>query len=387
MAVSAATVRPVFAAPAVLLSLLSFALAPPEAEADRLLARWAPIFVQHVAEGDRGRDRPTRVDFDGDWRALGHWRGQAAAGTAMPAHVYGAAILTETHAYLTYHLFYPLDWARPVCVPRVCHENDLESMLVVVARTPGDGELLLVETKPHHDYEARAGAEAAIGESGRPLVSVEAYGHGLHACRAGDPACAPGHRRIVYVPADEPGIPPAAPEGERVGYRLLPVLDTLWRHRAADGPGASELWDLDKGGPLYYRGAAAGRAGLPLGATIAGRVYGSAARPPWGLKAPSGARGDWFLDPAQVTLARHALPSADRPGARRYVFNPFLDELRAECRDDRCPRPRPVEAAAPVGQAGQAACLLALLAALAHARRRRPAAAGSPRCPGRRPAR
>src|SRR5690606_17890273 len=80
------------------------------ARAEQLLRRWAPTYVQHVDADDAGADRPTRVDFDGDWDTTNNWDNQARFGTALPPAAYGAAILTRTHAYLTFTLYYPRDW-------------------------------------------------------------------------------------------------------------------------------------------------------------------------------------------------------------------------------------------------------------------------------------
>lgn len=306
-------------------------------EAARLLERWAPVFVQHVAPRDAGQDRPTRVDFDGDWVMVNNWANQAHLGTAVPAYAYGGAVLTETHAYLTYSLFYPRDWERPICLPYVCHENDLENVLVVVRRG-GEGELQLVETKTHRDFVGRTPRGLAL-EGGRPLLRVEAYGHGTHACAPGEAACAPGQGRIVYTPGRAAGVPPPEPRGERVPYALLSMRDTLWQHRDSETRDADLTWEDGADGRTGYVSVSAGRVGRPIGVRIAGRRFSWGASPPWGQKAPLGARGAWFLDPAHVVLARFELDGGRAPGARRYVWNPYLDDLAAECSGRACPEP------------------------------------------------
>src|SRR5205814_538479 len=90
---------------------------------------------------------------------------------------------TATHAYLTYTLFYPRDWIPYVCVPLVCHDNDLEVALAVVER--GSGALVFVETKAHHGYEALAGSRLARDALGHPLIEVESEGHGMYPVELG----------------------------------------------------------------------------------------------------------------------------------------------------------------------------------------------------------
>ena len=338
-----------------------------EREAARLLDRWAPTFVQHVARDDAGRDRPTRIDFDGDWDTTNNWDHQAEFGTDLPPAVYGAAVLTETHAYLTYTLYYPRDWIRPFCLPYICHDNDLENVLVVVER---DGGLVLIETKAHFRYHELTADELATDDDGRPLVMVEAMGHGPRPCGPGDDVCEPRLGRLVYARGDEPSPPPREADGRRVDYELIPLRDSLWarRHIAEDTLG---LWEPGETGPLVYAGERCGRVGGALGASMAGKRYPGGVRPPWGLRGQSGARGDWFLDPAAVSAARHPHLAAAGPGAFDYVFHPYLKDLARECVGDSCrpytPPPEPSRAGTWVGF-GAVAGLLAFALLRANAR-------------------
>jgi hypothetical protein len=305
----------------------------PERTADRLLYAWAPTFVQAVAADHAAHDRPTRIDFDGDWDSTNNWDHLPARGAPPPAAAYGAAVLTAHHAYLTYTLYYPRDWASPVCVPYICHDNDLESALLVIAldRAPGtDGALVLAETKRHHGYDAVAGGEVARDADGRPLFAVESGGHGAHPCRTeDDAACEPSPGRTRYRLAGAGGRAGAAEP-----YELLSLRDALWARRSIAGHAAS-LWAES---PLWYRGERHGRLGAPLGIAMAGRRFRGTVRPPWGLRAPAGERGDWFLDPAAVVAARYPAVVAPDGDAQRYTFHPFLDDLRRECGGDRCAR-------------------------------------------------
>jgi hypothetical protein len=300
---------------------------PVDRVAERLTWRWAPVYVQHVAANDRGADRPTRVDFDGNWDATDNWDHQAELGTAMPPAAYGAAILTTTHAYLTYTLYYPRDWSW-LCISLVCHDNDLETVQLVVERDAGDGRLVTIRTKAHHSMSDVASASIAKTEDGRPVLRVESQGHGIAVCKPGDPACEARPGRLIYVPDRIPSAPPRRASGQQVKYELLSLRDTLWARRArAHG----QLWTDGETGPLYYQGKLRGRLGRAMGAAMASSQFAGGVRPPWALKGRSGKRGDWFLDPA-----------ADRESAATYVYNPFLADLDGECRGPRC-TPAPPE--------------------------------------------
>lgn len=286
--------------------------------ADRLLRRWAPVYVQHVAEDDRGADRPTRIDFDGDWDATNNWDHQRDYGTALPPAAYGAAILTETHAYLTYTLYYPRDWNSFTCVPLVCHDNDLETAIVVIERDGGDGRLVGVRVKAHQAMSEDPEAALARGDAARPLLRVEPEGHGITVCRPGDPACAAAEGRIIYAPGTTASAPPETAVGQTVRYELVSLRDTLWARRHTSN---GRLWTTGERGPLSYSGRRQGRVGAQMGAAMAGARYAGGVTPPWALAGGEGERGDWFLDPAAT---------------ERYVFNPFLDDLRAECTGPLC---------------------------------------------------
>ncbi|HVK72975.1 MAG TPA: hypothetical protein VM734_06625 [Kofleriaceae bacterium] len=304
------------------------AASPPEV-ADRLVQRWAPVYVQHVDADDRGADRPTRVDFDGNWDTTDNWDRQARFGAALPPAVYGAAILTDTHAYLTYSLYYPRDWDRRICAPFLCHDNDLETIQLVVERGgggDGDGRLVEVRVKAHLRVGEVDGVGVARAADGRPLLRVESGGHGIAVCRPGEPACAARPGRLVYAPGSATAEPPARAAGQTVRYQLLPLYATLWARRHLDH---RRLWTDGETGPLFYRGRRMGRLGHPMGAAMAGSRFLGGVRPPWAIKGSLGARGDWFLDPAGDAAAS------------RYEFNPFLDDLAAECRGRACaPGPR-----------------------------------------------
>jgi hypothetical protein len=313
-----------------------------EREANALLGRFAPTFLQRTSTQYPERDRPLRVDFDGDWDARNNWAhlGPRMA-KARPA-VYGSAILTATHGYLTYTLFYPRDWATPFCLPYVCHDNDLEVALVVITRPSGadpDGRLSLVETKAHNEYRAIGARAVARSATGGPMIEVESGGHGMRPMTHADAVTGPG--LVTFVPA----------AGARGGetYELLSLHATLWARRSAAAESGA-LWAEGESGFLSYYGERYGRRGALLGASMEGREYPGGVRPPWGLRAGVGERGDWFLDPAFVTRTLHGRWFDGAPPSLVYELNPYLEDLDRECAGAACAQGRPAtRGASPVG--------------------------------------
>jgi hypothetical protein len=331
------------AAPAEHLPATTVAAAPAtahaalEAEASSLTARWAPVFVQHTATDHAERDRPLPVDFDGDWDATNNWNHATPAAARTKPVVYGSAILTTTHAFLTYTLFFPRDWQPVLCVPYACHDNDLEVVLVVVERNAADSgdPLCFVETKAHRSYVALRGADVARASDRRPLIEVESQGHGMYALQ---PGIAAEGAQTWFAPESMGAAlqPPAEAPLER--YAVASLHATLWARRSPTSENG-HLWTEGESGWLSYAGARFGRRGRALGASMAGKEFAGGVRPPWALKA-EGARGDWFLDPALSALRSHgSWFSPRRPLEATYVLNPYLDELAAECVGSACPAP------------------------------------------------
>ncbi len=279
-----------------------------------LAFHWAPIIYHGVASD---QDYITRVDFDGDWIGNNNWENQPTGD--LSAHVYYSVIETETHYFLFYSLFHPRDY-EPWCFPSLCHENDMESIQLVV-RKDGNawGALEAMETLAHNriylyvaDYSVKPGYLRMQGkilrEDGRPVIYVETYGHGIY-----------GHRiklkkgTVIYRPGEVGEVPEGT--GEEVTYALVPIYDTLWQHRDEIGPG--KLFDQ----AFEYRGAV-------LGAAFDGNDWGKdKANSPWGYPQALGtelSRGDWFLDPAKA-FAYHA--TFPEPFSRTYLFNPYLEDL------------------------------------------------------------
>jgi hypothetical protein len=301
-------------------------------EASALMRYWAPAFVQHVAHGAAGRDHPTRVDFDGDWDTSNNWDNQPRWSSKMTAAVYGSAVLSREYAFLTYTLYYPRDWFRPICLPWLCHDNDLENVLLVVKRprvsgAAWPGALELVDVKAHKEFRVAEGALVGRDASGRPRLRVEAMGHGIRACGIADGECRAAEGRVVYVPGEAGAPPPRAARGQQLSYELRSTHDELWSRRRPD----AALWRARGDETLCYVESGRAPEGTLLGAALkAKRHTRGFVRPPWGVKGRAGSRGDWFLDPARVVYELYPGLARRRRGGFRYDYNPYLESLRAD---------------------------------------------------------
>ena len=290
--------------------------APPPSY-EELAHHYAPLICQGVASD---QDFITAADFDGDWIGNNNWENQPTGD--LSAHVYYSVMETETHWFLFYALFHPRDYTSNPCQETGgCHENDLESIQLVVAKdgTPF-GKLLAVETLAHDaiylypvDSSVQPNALKAAGqirfEESHPIVYIETYGHGIYGTRR---ILVPG--KVTYRVGDVAEVPEGIKDDD-VLYLLVSIYDTLWAHREEIGPGQA----FDQ--PFDYRGHT-------LPATFDGEDYGQdRANPPWGYNQETGdtlSRGDFFLDPAKA-LAYHASFGGDF--SFEYIFNPYLADM------------------------------------------------------------
>jgi len=289
----------------------------PAASYADLTRHYAPVIHQGAATD---QDYITAVEMDGDWIGNNNWENQP--GGDLSAHVYGSVIESESHWFLFYSLYHPRDYTEEPCQESDgCHENDMESLQVVVAKdgTAYGRPVALLTLAHSHIYLYPIGNAVKKGtlrlqpeaqfEDGHPLVWVETYGHGIY----GKPSIlVPGV--ITYRVGDQAEVPDDIHDKD-VRYELLSIHDTLWQHRAEIGTG--RLFDQ----PFDYRGQT-------LPASFDGVDWGEdRANPPWAYNQDLGEtllRGDFFLDPAKA-LATFATVQGEL--SRTYVFNPFLADL------------------------------------------------------------
>jgi hypothetical protein len=223
----------------------------------RVVYDYAPILF-HATKAEEGPERwdfVTAVDFDGDW--IGNNNEESLLEERpLPATLYYAVLETETHWYLTYSLFHPLDWsAWTDWLPYNWHENDMENIQVVV-RKPVEDEQAVVELVaaqahlktglfpgPQTSFSGSQLSETTAllvdnrgrmeGKTTHPAIYVESGGHGLHSAnkRSGEfsqldpPRLRSGH---VFFPSPDNSPDYYRENGSHYGYQLLPTYQTFF---------------------------------------------------------------------------------------------------------------------------------------------------------------
>lgn len=324
----------------------------------------APVIFQEAH--DPIKDLLTAYDFDGNWNGddnaddMACWSDASQCktpacqnqGCPLVATVYYTVIETDTHWFVQYMPYHPLDWKLTNG-----HEHDTESMLAVVSKDGTEfGALQLLEVRFHTDWLDYGAPGVAVGPaadevdgpihfhagSGRPAVYSQMVGHGL--CGGFSPpnyffpdlqlSCKHDEEPhidqtgIVY----SPDFPPAMPlwvsnQAVQAGYAMVELYTSMWQHIYEIGPGKAFKNAIDYEGercsmfecPKQFGGAFQGNQGQSPGM-------------PWAQEGGAGvdATGDQFFDPAYTMSKRLSFP---QPFSLTYCHNPYLG-ITGQCPDD-----------------------------------------------------
>ena len=353
-----------------LVLLLSVVTAFAQSAPDReIAAAFAPVF--HQALGDKPRsDYITNFDFDGDWRGDNNWEHTDDKSFPLRAYIYYSVCETSTHFFIHYAVFHPRDYKGGerkglilseiiregvkaagdndptglMSEAGVAHENDLEGVLVVVAKNEKDlkrARPVFVEAFHHSDFTPYVTGESApkgFGlfrtEERRVLFYVEPKGHGIEAYSGDEKQTAKKEKNKEFVIYKFTGKPedPDKRKDDSVGYELLPIQTTLWpRARMRKGEQNATYATTYNYGQISISLMQSNRSAETkkievgeLGAAFAGDSGGlNMARPPWAWF-DKGRRDDpmgrWFFDPAAIVKRDFKL---DESFSTAYVRLPF----------------------------------------------------------------
>ncbi|MGH9872623.1 MAG: hypothetical protein ACRD9S_09170 [Pyrinomonadaceae bacterium] len=306
-------------------------------------ARFAPIFYQ--ALGDKPRsDYITNFDFDGDWRGDNNWEHTDDKSFPLRAYIYYSVSETQTHFFIHYAVFHPRDYKGGerkglilseiiregtkrgsdhdptglMAEAGVAHENDMEGVLVVVAKKDKKPDrVAFVEAFRHDDFAPYVTGQSAPRGFGlfkadqeHVLLYVEPKGHGIEAYSGNEKQTAK-KEFLIYKFAGKAEDPDKQNEGP-VGYELLPIQTTLWSKAriGKEDKGATyatahdyseiSINVLQANGKVAVKKVKVGE----IGQAFVGKAGGlNMARPPWAWfdkTRRSDPLGLWFFDPARI---------------------------------------------------------------------------------------
>ncbi len=319
-----ALVRPAGAAEAASPPALRYAVA----------ARWAPTIYQEVRDA---RDLISAFDFDGDWDLSNNAEHVGAA--PARAVVYFTVAETATHYIITYLPYHAVDAKSPSG-----HDHDTEHVTEVIRKDgTRDGRLEALETRFHHTFYQYAVAGAGVRDGAddidgpvhfdgaHPAVHQQRVGHGL--CGGYAPTAwidalalecnhdeAPhiAKRGVVYRFRGRAGVPRGLDDRD-VGYALVEIGESLWKHVHETGPHATFA------DTTSFRGDRCGRFRCPsgIGGMLAAAAGHGSTGALWIESSGRGvrARGEAFFDPAYTLSRRLRFPA---PFSTEYRWNPYL---------------------------------------------------------------
>ena len=244
-----------------------------------LARRYAPWIFKAVHPSKGRQDIPTPFDFDGDLDGENNWENMPRF--VLRPTVYYTCLETESHWFVTYHLFHPRDWTHFDLGLHLTHEGDGENCQVVVDKE--SGRVVLLFTQAHYRGGVYADEGDGFSAAGRgirgPLlrvneeshldpsgthaaVFVESGGHGIYGASdhpdqvrlaAERPAAFDGAGMVLRparegeeVAEPEPGVTRDAP------YQLESLTQRLWpSFRTGELVGEGRLLD----GTVRYRDA------------------------------------------------------------------------------------------------------------------------------------
>ncbi|MCB9477233.1 MAG: hypothetical protein H6685_10205 [Deltaproteobacteria bacterium] len=304
----------------------------PDEETSRskiLARRFAPIIYQNVGRQPRS-DYLAAIDFDGNVNPRDN-RDNLSAYPLVGA-VYYSVVETSTNVFIIYAMFHPMSYGYFVDESAEATENDMTGLMVVLDRNHLKGPPVLVVTYLdgqflHYSNDAKIlpGTERVVGEipfedRRRPRVYVESGRHGTLITSelvigeyTGEPgADFPGGQGIVYRPGRNV-VEPDGPNDRNAQYRLVPLLDSLWKLREFVGERSvfTSTFRMDSGCTYPAR-------------FVSSEPTVRGGRPPWawddvddgGVKV-----GEFFFWPAH-TLATHL--SMPESFDLQYEYNPYL---------------------------------------------------------------
>jgi len=330
-----------------------------------IAARFAPTFYQALGDNPRS-DYITKFDFDGDWNGNNNWENTDEKKFRLLAYIYYSVSETQTHYFIHYAVFHPRDYKGGerkglilseiiregakrgvekdptglMAEAGVAHENDMEGVLVVVAKKGNDlsrARTAFVETFHHNDFSPYLPGESAPkgfgtfkAEQQRALLYIEPKGHGIEAY-SGDEKQTAKKNFLIYKYKGKAEDPEKQTDGS-VGYELLPIQTTLWArararknekdptYGAAHDYGLLSLDVLQKNGKAGPQKIKVGA----IGSTFVGDSGGvNMAHPPWAWydrNHRDDPLGLWFFDPARVIKRDFKL---DEAISTVYVHLPF----------------------------------------------------------------
>lgn len=315
-----------------------------------IVERHAPFIYASTDRSAGRQDLISNIDFDGEIIGNNNWENFDRF--ELKPTVYYAILETQTHYFISYHLFHPRDWNPFTFWLNDTHENDGENFQIVIRKS--DDRVVLLWTQAHYGSSVYTNAGSGI-ESGRtvidgefqnvdsrgvpdpdgahPCVYVESEGHGIFGTLGADSEVSirsdggysfKSGSGLLFRPRrqDEPVNEPLNTTAGDVAYQLDSITVRLWP-LLRDGwlTGDGKLLD----GSYSYRDELVEIKEVPRfydGNRFSGPLGSDRGISPFALdfSFSRGTLGALFFNPAKRYAERLTITG---PWSREYVNYPF----------------------------------------------------------------
>jgi len=323
-----------------------------------LAAYYSPVLFQHTYIEDKPdkhglsgtADYITKVNFDGNWDTRDNWP-NAVVAEWLKAYVYYQVQETDTHWFVYYAIYHPRDWTNLPDYNLAEHENDMEAILVMVAK-PSDengygqyGEVQILESMAHNlwfnypideNIETNEGYDDDTGKgvndypgvtfwsldgTGKhPVAYIQSKGHGVFLDEYQDPSLPYLHflgdirdwdkrgfppydgnpygqgTGIIYYYKEGEANVPRHPNDRNITYDLLKMKE-LWEQRNNDNGQTFDSTYIEN--PTRQAFNIYGYLSTPLTAKE------SEAHPPWAIPNKIDNPGEEYRDPVSAIKRKY----------------------------------------------------------------------------------
>ena len=213
-----------------------------------MVDKYAPVIFQQIKESKQLHDFIVPFDFDNDYLGCNNEENLLAENGNFEASVYFSILETETHFFITYSFFHPLDWntISPL-IPYSWHENDMESIQIVIQKSPKERIILLaaqahLSTNFHSDRRSSISSNLIKTESIQLFnndgysnsdsthcgIYIESGGHAIYSSSDLSKDFLKNHDYILFTPGGRFG-DLFSIDKEKYQYKLIWIYNSFWK--------------------------------------------------------------------------------------------------------------------------------------------------------------
>jgi len=322
--------------------------------------KYAPVIFQETRKNSNPAawDFITSYDFDGDLKGSNNEASLKSNKYVMPATIYYSLVESETHYFIVYSLFHPLDWDTvPAFIPFSWHENDMENVQVVIRKKTDKlpESVILLSAQAHLDTEVSTISTAGISSTSKktlnnkeirllsedltethathPGLYVEPGGHGIYNMnsnlkRFSDLSKPKLKEGFTFIPSTaESNVPDVySADATTYRYQLKSIYDNFWTsYQNKANMGNGKLMD----GSFSYKDELVSYQNIPRhfdSSRLSGPGKSDSGILPFAFSYSLGSKdlGSIFFNPAKKYSETLKI---EGEWSKKYTYNPYIKDV------------------------------------------------------------